>query len=106
MVLAVTVDLSNLIGTTTADGRYRFDGYLGEGSYGVVYRGYDTHLDQDVALKIYDDSDGSVEIDSVLDEARIQRLCPHANVVRIHDVRTEPPYPLVAMELVNGGSVE
>ena len=32
-------------------GKYRIDGILGEGSMGVVYRGYDAELDRRVAVK-------------------------------------------------------
>ncbi len=98
----------DLSGTTTADGRYRFDAPLGSGAFGVVYRGFDTFLDIAVAIKVFDevDEDAEVELDAVLDEARIHQLCAHANVARIRDVRVEPPMPLVVMDLYERGSVE
>lgn len=98
------VDTGDLKGATTPDGRYALFESLGHGSFGKVYRGRDRHLERDVAIKLLDSE--QVTIDAALTEARIQALCAHANVVAIYDVRIEPPLPLIVMEYVSAGSAE
>jgi serine/threonine protein kinase len=36
--------------------RYRIDGKLGEGGFGEVYKAYDSHLNQTLAIKILPDN--------------------------------------------------
>jgi eukaryotic-like serine/threonine-protein kinase len=98
--------LGDLTGTTTADGRYRFDAYAGSGSYGIVYRGWDLRLDHEVAIKVYDHEGEDIELDEVLNEARIQRLCAHENIVDIFNLEIAPPTPIMVMEYLPEGSAE
>lgn len=97
-------DIGDLKGATTPDERYAMFERLGSGNFGTVYRGRDRHLERDVAIKLIDTEEAT--LDATLTEARIHALCAHANVVSIYDVRIEPPVPLIVMEYLPGGSAE
>ncbi|MFN6962110.1 MAG: serine/threonine protein kinase, partial [Rhodocyclaceae bacterium] len=81
---------------------YRIDDVLGEGAFGITYRGLDTHLDIPVAIKEYFPADlairknGQVELkadgdeelyrfglEAFVSEARILAQLKHPNIVRI-----------------------
>jgi serine/threonine protein kinase len=47
----MTGDLFHLAGTVV-EGTYRIDGFVGEGSYGVVYRGLDLVHMKPIAFKV------------------------------------------------------
>src|SRR5207244_374450 len=64
-----TLDPTQSLGPGSVLGPYRIDVELGRGSFGSVYRAYDTLLERTVALKILR-PDGSVLSDAVLREAR------------------------------------
>lgn len=95
---------ADLRGATTPDGRYSLFERKGNGSFGAVYRGHDNRLDREVAVKLLDPDE--VTLDATLTEARIQALCTHPNVVQVYDVRIEPPMPMIVMEHIPGGSAE
>jgi serine/threonine protein kinase len=76
---------------------------LGSGNFGHVYVGWDTHLDQQVAIKLL--PAGSAP-DAALIEARAQRrLSEHPHVVTVRDVVVEPPQPFIVLDYIAGGSV-
>jgi eukaryotic-like serine/threonine-protein kinase len=88
-----------------ARGRYivREQDKLGDGYFGEVYRGRDTHQDAAVAIKLFR---ADVEFDQVMLEAQLQtRLSGHARVVSIRNVVLEPPRPFVVMDYFAAGSV-
>src|SRR5260370_964455 len=74
-------------------GPYRIVGVLGAGGMGEVYRGRDSGLDRDVALKVMKDRGPGFE-----KEARAAAALNHPNIVAVYDVG--PDY--VVMELVEG----
>ncbi|MEI2702583.1 MAG: serine/threonine-protein kinase [Baekduia sp.] len=89
--------------TELADGRYVLDRRLGRGHFGEVWAATDTHLDTEVAVKLFGES---FRPDAVLLEAQLHhRLSAHPNVVSILNVVVEPPRPFVVMELCGNGSV-
>ena len=89
-------------------GPYRVDTLIGQGGMGVVYRAWDTRLDRRIALKL-------LRPEQVHDPSRRQRLMRearaasgliHPNVVTIHDVGTDRDIDYIAMEHIEGRSLE
>jgi Tol biopolymer transport system component/predicted Ser/Thr protein kinase len=89
-------------------GPYRVDTIIGQGGMGVVYRAWDTRLDRRIALKL-------LRPEQVNDPSRRQRLMRearaasgliHPNVVTIHDVGSDRNIDYIAMEHIEGRSLE
>jgi tetratricopeptide (TPR) repeat protein len=93
----------------TRMGRYVLLGELGRGGMGVVYSAFDPELDRKVALKVLRPGSSS---DATEAAARLQRegraiaKLAHPNVVAVFDVGAEGGNVFVAMELVDGGSLD
>lgn len=90
-------------------GRYRVDGVLGVGGFGVVFRAYDEELDRAVAIKIPHEhrlvSESAVE--SYVREARIAASLDHPNLVPVHDIGWTPDRrPYVVSRLVEGHTLK
>lgn len=82
--------------------RYRIDGKLGEGGFGVVYRAYDSHLKQTLAIKILPDNATSAQ-ETLTREFKTLSQLQHPNLVRVYDYGTLPPHiPYFTMELIEG----
>src|SRR5262245_36603325 len=90
-------------------GRFRIEARLGSGGMGTVYRAYDTTLERDVALKLLhagDESDASAPLRRVLREARAAAALKHPNVVEVYDIGSADGQAYIAMELVEGNSLD
>ena len=91
-------------------GRYRILGELGRGAMGVVYRAVDPLIDREVALKTLHDSlpqDVAGEVQArFLREARSAGRLNHPNIVTIFDVGQEGGVAYIAMELLEGPSLQ
>ena len=87
-------------------GRYRVDRVLGKGAMGTVYAAYDADLDRAIALKVLHGARTSERHVRLLREARAMARLDHPNVVRVYEVGTDNAIDFVAMELVDGGSLE
>src|SRR5262245_14655059 len=88
-------------------GGYRVEGCLGRGSMGVVYRAHHPRMDRPVALKMVLDQEwrpGAVA--RLRAEAALVARLKHANVVQIFDVGEHEGRPFLALEYVEGGSLE
>lgn len=95
-------------GTGLAFGRYQVLSVLGQGSYGVVYRAFDTVEERPVALKVLSALPASQP------ECRLRFLretyslssirCPH--VAAIHDFGASEGRLYYAMDLVTGPTIE
>ena len=87
-------------------GRYRPIGLLAKGGSSLVYRGHDTHLGRDVAIKLFA-AGGVPETLQFHDELRVLAELSHHGVVTILDAGVDDstpsdPRPFIIMELVRG----
>ncbi|MBK9071269.1 MAG: serine/threonine protein kinase [Myxococcales bacterium] len=89
-------------------GRYELRGELGRGGMAIVYRGYDTVLDREVALKFLSSEMSAIaEVrDMFQREGRAVAALNHPNIVTIHDVGVLDGRAFLCMEFVAGRSVE
>jgi beta-lactam-binding protein with PASTA domain len=89
------------------DGRYQVADRIATGGMGQVYRGYDTVLGREVAIKVLHAALAGDEafIDRFRREARAAALLNHPNIVAVYDWgETDGTYFMI-MELVNGHNV-
>ena len=91
-------------------GRFRLLSLLGEGGMGKVYRGFDSTLERNVAIKLLPShlvGDAS-RLARFVQEARAASALNHPNVVTVYDIGDEPfdgkgdRVRYIAMELVEG----
>jgi len=93
-------------------GRYQVTGVLGKGAMGKVYRGIDPAINRPVALK-------TIRLDFINDPAEFEELkerlyreaqaagkLSHPNIVTIYDVGSEGPLQYIAMEYLEGQTLE
>lgn len=89
-------------------GRYRVLEVLGAGGMGTVFRGYDPKLERPVALKIVRAAAGGgrPQSERLLREAVTSARFNHPHIVAVYDVEEAPAGAFVAMEFVEGESLE
>ena len=91
------------VATVVPFGRYELFESLGSGGMGVVFRGRDTTLHREVAIKLLNharsDDAGRAQ---TLREARALAAVQHANVVKVHDVGEIDGEMYIAMEYAAG----
>ena len=92
-------------------GRYRVEGLLGTGAMGEVYRAYDPIIDRPVAIKVVrtDLAAGSGSeqwLQRFRREARAAGRRFHPNIVAILDFGEDDGMPFLAMEYVDGRSLD
>ncbi len=85
-------DVFRLVGTVI-DGRYRIDSVIGEGGFGVVYRGHHQAFDQAIAVKClkipshFSDQGRETFLKKFQEEGKIlSRLGHHPAIVRVFDL--------------------
>jgi predicted Ser/Thr protein kinase len=89
-------------------GRYEIRGTLGQGAMGVVYRGWDTRLEMDVAIKVLladpKDPATSEELRRLVREVKISRQLKHPNIVSVYDVGDDEVTgrTFIVMEFIQG----
>src|SRR5262249_12679027 len=89
-------------------GRYRITGKLGQGGFGVVYKGYDDELQRDVAIKVPHRRSISQpgQIEAYLAEGRILAGLDHPNIVPVHDLgRTEDGLCFIVSKFIEGSDL-
>ncbi|MGK5641047.1 protein kinase domain-containing protein [Streptomyces sp. URMC 126] len=98
-------------------GRFSLVERLGDGGMGTVWRAHDPELRRDVALKEVrlpggpgPDAAGGGDVaavrERVLREARALARLRHPNVVTIHEIVPDDPFPWLVMELVEGVTLQ
>jgi serine/threonine-protein kinase len=85
-------------------GRYRIEGVLGQGGYGVVYRATQVAMGRPVALKLlrsrlFEQPDALQRFQR---EAEIARRLEHPNTVRIYDFGADAGTAYIAYEILRG----
>jgi serine/threonine-protein kinase len=85
--------------------RYEPRGAVGEGGMGRVVRAFDPRLERDVALKFLRDDD-RLHVDRLLREAQTQAKVNHPNVCTVHEVGEVQGQPYIAMQLIDGQSLD
>jgi serine/threonine protein kinase len=81
---------------------------LGEGGMGIVYKARDAHLERLIALKV-------LPVEKIPDSERRRRFVReaksasalnHPNIVTIHDIDTAHDFYFIAMEYIDGHSLD
>jgi TolB-like protein/Tfp pilus assembly protein PilF/predicted Ser/Thr protein kinase len=86
---------------------YRVLKMLGQGGMGVVYEAEDTRLGRHVALKFVAENRLVPEaVERFQREARAASLLNHPNICTVHDVGEDGGYHFIAMELLEGTTLE
>ena len=97
-----------LLEPLTPVGRFRIEGHLGHGGMGEVYRAWDPVLERSVALK-------RLRIGAARDMGAPERFrrealalaqLNHPNVCQVHDLVDDPLGTFIAMELVEGSTLD
>ena len=93
-------------------GKYQIRKVLGEGAMGVVYEGFDPHIERRVAIKtlhkhlIYDPANADDEyLKRFQREAKAAAKCIHPNIVLIMEYGEDKGTPYIVMEFVEGQSL-
>ena len=93
-------------------GRYEILGELGRGGMGIVYRAQDPVIGRTVAIKTIR-LEGFTEAEEMerlrerlFREARSAGILSHPNIVTIYDIGQEGDTAYIAMEFVNGATME
>lgn len=90
-------------------GRFSVLRRIGAGGMGVVYLGYDAELDRKVALKLLrlrSAEAGGHGSSRLVREARALARVDHPHVIAVHEVGTHDGAVFLAMDLVEGVSLE
>lgn len=103
--LAVVADVSR--STPEIWGPLEIRGQIGAGSFGTVYRAWDTRLEREVALKILHVSAAAAPgASSVVHEGRLLARIRHPNIVTVHGADTFEGSVGIWTELVNGRTLK
>ena len=95
-----------MVGKTIS--HYRVVEKLGEGGMGVVYKARDTRLDRFVALKVLSvrTMSSPERLPRFVQEAKSASALNHPSIVTVHDIDTSGEFPFIAMEYVDGKTLD
>jgi serine/threonine protein kinase len=91
--------------------RYEIRGKIGQGGLGAVYRGYDTRMSREVAIKRISVTAGDPDLleestRQLIKEAGALASLQHPNIVTVYDVGADEDGPYVVMELISGKTLD
>ena len=86
-------------------GKYEIEGKIGQGGFGVVYRGRDPVLGRYIALKTCSTADAKLRR-RFFREGRIAAGLQHPNVTTIHDLGVEEGVPYLVQEFLGGEDLD
>ena len=86
-------------------GKYEIVEPIGEGGFGMVYKGFDPHIKRHVAIKTCTSPDKERR-QLYFREAEIAGRLDHPNIVRIFDFGTEQDTPFLVQELLGGEDLD
>ena len=86
-------------------GKYELEVKIGQGGFGVVYRGRDPVLGRHVALKTCSTEDGRLRR-RFFREGRIAAGLQHPNVTTVHDLGVENGVPYLVQEFLHGEDLD
>lgn len=87
-------------------GRYELVRAIGSGGMGVVFLATDPELERTVALKIVHPLLGDADSERTRAEARFTAQLSHPNVVQVYDLGTHAGQLFIAMEYVEGETLD
>src|SRR5439155_18668513 len=89
-------------------GDYRLLKKLGAGGMGAVYKAYQISLDRDAAVKVLfrELAAKPAFVQRFLRAARVMARLDHPNILRCYEVKEAHGFHYIAMEYIDGGSVE
>ncbi len=87
-------------------GRFLRQRLLGRGGMGAVYLGYDPELKREVALKFLTVADSEEDVARFLREAQTAAKLRHPNIAPVYDVGREEQQHFIAMEYVDGTTID
>jgi serine/threonine protein kinase len=90
-----------------AGGRYELREVIGQGGFATVWRGRDTALEVDRAVKLLhpDLGDRAAFRERLRAEARAMARLAHPNILTVHDIGIQDGQDWFVMDLVTGGSL-
>ena len=93
---------------TVVLGDYRLVKKLGQGGMGAVYKAHQLSLDRDAAVKIMTKelAGQPAFVERFKREARVMAKLDHPHILRIYDVGEAHGYHYLAMEYVDGGTID
>lgn len=90
--------------------RFAILGVIGRGGMGIVFRGFDTYLQRDVAVKVLDPKLANIDVarQRFCRESRTAAQINHENVVAVHHVAHEEStdLPYLVMQLIDGEALD
>ena len=91
--------------------RYEIRGKIGQGGLGAVYRGYDTRMNREVAIKRISVTQGNAALQEestrqLIKEAGALASLQHPHIVTVYDVGSDDDGPYVVMELISGETLD
>ena len=94
-VTIAPTDKYSSAGSPSMIGRYRIEGELGRGGFGMVYKAFDVQLTRHVAIKVPHAHlvNKAADAEAYLTEARTVANLEHPNIVPVHDVGQSDQFP-------------